>query len=44
MDINIVGRYSMTALYSVTVIGNIPIIAILLAKDDLDPNILNEEK
>jgi hypothetical protein len=44
MDINIVGRYSMTAFYSVIVIGNIPIIAVLLAKDNLDPNIFDEEK
>lgn len=44
IEINVVGRYSRTALHSAIVIGNIPIIAVLLAKDNLDPNMLDEEK
>lgn len=35
---------AQTALHSATVMGNIPIIAVLLAKDELDPNILDERK
>jgi ankyrin repeat protein len=44
VDINLAGRNGMTALHSATVMGNIPIIAVLLAKDNLDPNMLDEAK